>query len=365
MRRNPWHALLPPLMVACLTPIPAAVAAEVELREEIRHLKERVDQLEREKGGVFTLPEGLELGGLVEVEGFAGEDYAGEQSSDITLATVELGLHASVSNWVEGRLVFLYEEGETDFGVDAGTVTLGNPDASPLFLTAGKMYLPFGNFTTGLISDPLTLELAETNESALLVGFEKDGAYGSVYAFNGDTGDGGGDTVEHFGARAGYATGRLDVGLGYLSSLGDSEALQDGLATTDLQEYVGGANAYAVYESNGFTGVAEYVSATGAFETNELAFGGRGAEPSAYNLEAGYEVAVLGRPAEVAVAYQGSGEALALGLPETRYLAGVSVSLNHRAALSFEWAHDEDYPIGEGGTGEEADTFTVQLAVEF
>ena len=341
-----------------------AVADEVQLRKEIRHLKERVDELEQERT-LPALPAGLEFGGLVEVEGFVGEDYTGEEASDLALATVELGLHAIVSDWVEGKLLFLYEEDETDFGVDEGTVTLGNPAAGPFSVTAGRMYLPFGNFTTGLVSDPLTLELAETNETAVQVGFGRGGAYGSVYAFNGDTNDGGGDTVEHLGGQLGYAAGGFDVGLGYLSSLGDTEVLQDGLATTDLQDYVGGANAYAVYTSNGLTAVAEYVGATEAFAPDELAFGGSGAEPSAYNLEAGYKVTAFGRPAEVAVAYQGTDEALALGLPETRILAGVSVGLNHRAALSFEWARDEDYAPGDGGTGEAADTLTAQLAVEF
>ena len=34
-------------------------------------------------------------------------------------------------------------------------------------------------------------------------------------------------------------------------------------------------------------------------------------------------------------------------------------------ALSFEWAHDTDYDVADGGTGENADTLTAQLAVEF
>ena len=342
-----------------------AVADEVELRKEIRHLKERVDQLEGERE-MPALPEGLEFGGLVEVEGVSAEDYAGDETSDIVLATVELGLHAVVSDWVEAKLLFLYEEDETDFGVDEGTITLGNPEASPFSLTAGKMYVPFGNFTTGLVSDPLTLELAETRESVLQVGFENGGAYGSVYAFNGDTNDDGDDTIEHIGGNVGFNVGGLDAGIGYVSSIGDSDALQDTLNNANtLQDYVGGVNAYGVYSSNGVTAVAEYVAATEAFDAGELAFNGQGAEPTAFNLEAGYQVTVFGQPAEVAVAYQGTEEALALGLPDTRILAGVSVGLNHRAALSFEWAHDEDYDTDDGGTGEEADTFTAQLAVEF
>lgn len=352
---------------AALTVASAPLAAdEVELRKEIRHLKERVDTLEAEQAdGYPSLPEGLEFGGLVEIEAASAEDYTGDRSSDVVLATVELGAHAIVSDWVEAQLLFLYEEDDTPFGVDEGLITVGNPEVSPFYAAGGKMYVPFGNFTTGLVSDPLTLEMAETRESALQVGFEQGAAYGSVYAFNGDTDDGGDDTIEHVGGNLGFARGGLDVGVGYTSSLGDSELLQDELGTTALRDYVGGVNGYGIYASNGLTAVAEYVAATDAFAAGELAFNGAGAEPSAFNLEAGYEVTVAGRAAELAVAYQGTEEALGLGLPESRILAGVSVGLNHRAALSFEWAHDEDYGTGDGGTGEAADTFTVQLAAEF
>lgn len=352
------------VMLATAAP---AMAEDVELRNEIRHLKERVDELEQKKEPVAGLPEGVGIGGLVEVEAFSAEGFDGSDESDITLATVELGIGAVVSPWVQTHVLFLSEgdDEETPFGVDEGTITLGNPDVSAFYATAGKVYVPFGNFTTGLISDPLTLELAETNESALQVGFENGGAYGSVYAFNGDTSDDGDDTIEHFGGNVGFSAGGLDAGVGYLSSLGDSELVQEGLATTDLQDYVGGVNAYGIFETGGFTAVAEYVTATDTFAPGELAFNGQGAEPAAFNLEAGYGITAFAMPAEVAVAYQGTDEALDLGLPEKRLLAGLSVSLNHRAALSFEWAHDEDYAADDGGTGEEADTFTAQLAVEF
>jgi len=36
-------------------------------------------------------------------------------------------------------------------------------------LTAGQLYVPFGAFETGLISDPLTLEIGETRESTVLL----------------------------------------------------------------------------------------------------------------------------------------------------------------------------------------------------
>jgi len=90
-----------------------------------------------------------------------------------------------------------------------------------------------------------------------------------------------------------------------------------------------------------------------------------GAKPKAWDLEAGYSFELMGRIAIVAIAYQGTEPALALDLPQRRFLLGFSIDILDGAALGLEWARDEDYPVSDGGTGEKADTVTAQLAVEF
>ncbi len=111
-----------------------------------------------------TLTDRVELSALVEVEVNATDDDIadpGEDTSDITLATVEIGLDAQLSKWSSGHILLLYGEGEEDdhIIVDEGTITLGNLDEFPVYLTAGKMYVPFGSFESNMISDPLTSTL--------------------------------------------------------------------------------------------------------------------------------------------------------------------------------------------------------------
>lgn len=124
-------------------------------------------------GTALSESDAYHLGGVVEVEaGFVNEDdSAMGDSSDIALATVEIGLDAKLNKNVEAQIVLLYEDGE-DFTVDEGTITLTGPYGE--FITAGKMYVPFGMFNSHFISDPLTLELGETNESAILIGYGND-----------------------------------------------------------------------------------------------------------------------------------------------------------------------------------------------
>src|SRR5210317_89231 len=149
--------------------------------------------------------ERVTLSGVVEVEAFSAEDFNGADTSDITLATVGLGLDAEITEWVNAHILLLYEEDDTEpMDLDEGTITLGNLEKFPLYLNAGKMYVPFGSFESNMISDPLTLELGETRESAAQVGFEASGFYGSFYAFNSDIDDetSDDDEIKSFGANA-------------------------------------------------------------------------------------------------------------------------------------------------------------------
>lgn len=79
----------------------------------------------------------------------------------------------------------------------------------------------------------------------------------------------------------------------------------------------------------------------------------------------GYSFPVMGRDSLVALAYQGSDEALALELPKERWLVGWSVEILDNTSLAFEWSHDIDYDRSEGGSGDSTDTLLAKLAVAF
>jgi len=315
---------------------------------------------------------GVTLSGLVEVDASYAEDYEDNNTSDIVVATVELALDAKVHEWASAHVLFLYEEDDTeDVTVDEAILTLGNLDKSPFFLDVGKMYVPFGGYASHFISDPLTLEVGEAQETALLVGAESAGVYGSVYTFNGDTKEADDDDeINSFGVSLGYAmetdTMAFDVMASYLNNMADSGGITDAVSDPEgLNDTVAGAGIQLVAGFGGFAAIAEYVGALDQFETADLAFNGEGAEPKAWNVELGYTFPVGMREVTVAVGYQGTDEAIALDLPETRILAGVSVGLFDNTSLSLELAQSQDYDEEDGGTGEEANSAILQLAIEF
>ena len=329
-----------------------------------------------EKGGQ-AINEFVSLSGLVEGEFAIGDDFEGNNFNEFNLATVELGLDVEVNEWARGSILALYEGGEEDEGIiiDEGFVELGNYEQFPLGLTMGKLYVPFGNYETNMIQDPLTLEVGEINDFGVNIGFEAAGVYGALFAYNGMKTDGGSEVVKGYGAQLGYAFANdsisVDAGFSYVNNIGDSggigDFLSDELGKDTVQDQVGGLGAHAIATFEGARIVLEYVSALDTFNDQNATdpTDVYRAEPSAWNVEFAYSLLLGDMPSNFAIGMQGTDEAVELGLPETRFLAIASFEIFPATALSFEYFYDTDYSIADGGTDESANTFTTQLAYAF
>ena len=338
-------------------------------------LGERITQLEEKiESGGGALPGWLDrisMSGVIEVEaGFESLDFddpaaEDEDSSDFSLATVELGIEGEISEHVSGSLLLLYEDGE-DIVFDEAFITLSGGENMPIYLKAGELYVPFGSFESNMISDPLTLEIGETRETALEVGYEAAGFYCAAYLFNGDVDEAGEDNdVDNFGLNAGYALETdamsLDVGIGYINNLFDSDGMGDIVdgSGADLDEYVGGIALHCVFNFGPLTVIGEYVGAIDEPGWN-YANGttGEADKPSAWNAEVGYTFEMVGKETVVGLACQGT-DNLEDELPETRVVGAVAVGILENTTLAFEYLHDE-YE-----SDDEADVITAQLAIEF
>lgn len=318
----------------------------------------------------------IDITGLVEVEAVSAEDYSGINTNDITLATAWLAIDTEVNERVSTHVAFLYEEDATDLGLDEGTLTLGL--SKSMSLTAGKMYVPFGRFDTLMVSDPQTLAIAETVESVLMLSGERNGLYGSAYLFNGDSDEAsevakGENTGISGGVNLGYTKEDVyDLGISYISNIADSDALQeldDGNAAKPVHTHgvvkssVPGMSAYIYFDLGRFTLLGEHVSAIETFSNGDLDGTVNNKEqPSAKNLEVGVG---LTPNLTFAVAYQSTREAQFIGLPEMVLSSTLAYEVAEGATIAAELANMKDYGVSDGGTGENASSVTVQLAVEF
>ena len=363
------------LMFGCVTCFPAYAeeAADDELLQRIQKLEESQN--------LFILSGGwldrITISGIIEAEaGYTDTDFnnPAEEDTDesnVDLATMELGIDAEITDHVNGHVLFLWEEGDGAVGLDEGFITIHGGDGFPVYLSAGKMYVPFGNFESTMISDPLTLELAETRESAVQVGFESEGFYGSAYVFNGDIDEAGEDShIDNFGANAGFILENdnfcINAGVSYINNMLDSDGLgewaEETMDTdgTELKDYVDGFGAHVIVNTGPVTFIGEYITMIDKpeFISDVPGIGFKGEKISAYNAEVAFTFDMAGKKTTVGVGYQGTDDAGDF-LPETRIIGSIGVGIFDSTTLALEYAHDEFE------NDDEVDIVTAQLAIEF
>ena len=367
-------------LTACTLIVAAPLAAlAATLEERVEALERQNAELyhtlqEKEQAGLMTrITEKISLSGLVEVE--AGYESLGlkdgndERSGDLVVSTAQLGFEAEVNDNVGATLILLFEEDETEpIEVDEATVDYGRGPWQGRF---GRQYVPFGAYPSHMISDPLTLELGETRETAALVGYEGEGWTVSAFVFNGDAekvngaGEPEEDHVKDWGVSAVVTPVEgLEVGASFVSDLADTDA--DLLGGAGYAKRVGGWSAYAVAGWGAFQVSGEVLGAVRAFDAADLDedADGSGDRPLAWNVEGAWEVR---QSVEVAARVEGSRELG--GQPRVQYGVCVSWGVMEGVSVSAEYLHGEfDEDFGRDGDGNALDTrdlVTAQLAVEF
>lgn len=309
------------------------------------------------------------VSGVLEAEFVVAEDYDKNKVTDITAATAEIGIDAAVSDQVDAHVLMLFEEDESEAAlIDEASITLNVNDN--FSLTAGKVFVPFGVFVSNMVSDPLTLELGEANESVIQLDFSQENTFASVYLFNGDSTrvtdtD---DNEISYGLNIGFNHNDMfNANLGYISNLADTDALQEleggvigipGLVNDD----VAGMSLSAEIIISYLKIIAEHVQALDDFVAGD--FDGllsSDISPAASHLE----FAIKNYEVIYAVAYQQTEDAQLLELPEEVISAAVTFPVIDGAYLAIEYAQATDYDVADGGSGEDATQFTVQLSAEF
>jgi len=303
--------------------------------EELRELREKVKEMEEKEEGILAeILKRVKLHGLLEVEAsYRATDFRGHpidkslsgtedtRDSDIVLATAALGIDIDFHKYAKGHVLFLWEEDETEpVDLDEGTLALGGTENFPFFLVAGKFYIPFGMFNSHFITDPLTLELGETRETSVMVGFANDMFELKAGAFNGDVSQSRThDTINSFYGCAAVTIPpkwlggvELSGGVSCTNNIADSDNVQDLINPAlngRVDDLVPGLGAWLSVSYGMFTLELEYVGALADFEAGELIFDGshvgKRSAPKAWNVE--LAVSPMER-LELAARYGGSDE---------------------------------------------------------
>lgn len=351
----------------------------------------------------------LAISGKVEPVLSAGRTYYNQMLGDIDLGSDELDLAAILNENVEAFMAISYNSSPPAVGgqrvansslnLNMGFVNIGNLEKTPFYLTAGQIYVPFGRYSSSMISPTLPMILARTKARPLIIGYKAQGKTGpviSLYTFKADTTLGGSGVG---GLNAAYIfevpKGSGEVGAGVISSLNNATGMQytssapgttfGGFASlTNGSEEVEKTPAVDVHGNVSFSRyslTAEWVSALEPFRSQDLSYEGEGALPQAAQLEAGVTFRSFDKPASLSAAFQWTNQALALNLPKNRISAVYNISIWKDTLESLEYRHDIDYKVNQYanganapdfppnmntvGTGHSADTVIAQIGVFF
>lgn len=349
----------------------------------------------------------ISISGKTEPAGEFNRSFSGINTTDLTLGSSELNVAAAVNQNVEAYIAVAYDASPPATGprinnssvnLNMGFVNIGNLDKSPVYFTAGQLYVPFGRFSSAMISAPLTMLVARTKTRPFILGYKSQtdqGPFAALFGYHSDT-TLGGPVVG--GANLGYIfkhnNDNGEIGISFISSIDDAAGLQrtgsvprttfGGFGSffngSELVRKTPAMDVHAMLGYERFSFTAEWAGAIQDFRTQDLSFNGQAARPQAIQTEVGMTFRQFNRPASIGVGYQWSKDALALNLPKQRILGVYNISIWKDTVESIEYRHDIDYastqfangaaPVGmvnmnTVGSGKSSDTVSVQIGVYF
>ena len=327
---------------------------------------------------------------------------------DLSLANSELDVAAILNSNVEAYMALAYDSSPPDIGgprvsnssvdLNMGFVNIGNLDKSPFYFTGGQLFVPFGRYSSAMVSAPLTMMFSRTKSRPFILGYksQKDtGLFAAIYGYKSDTILG---SEASGGLNLGYTFSNskfsAELGASVISEINDAGGMQStgappgttfggfGSSTngTENVKKVPAVGVHGTLNVDRYNFTAEWVGTTTAFRPEDLSFNGLGAKPQGLQLEAGVTFNAFRKPASVALGYQWAKDTLALNIPHQSLLGVFNISIWRDTVESLEYRHDMNYAqydfangaapagltnqntISSGGT---SDTLMAQIGVFF
>jgi hypothetical protein len=315
----------------------------------------------------------LDIATALEFELHRFRDFNKRWFTSFQDATVEIHFTFDINDWATALISLESDFDNSDrMSLKEGYFTLGGTEEYPYFLKSGRQFVPFGLGDGAIlgdtltITDPLTIEIFETRETAAMVGKVWDDYRIGAYVFNRAT------PIQHnhhtqFGLTIdkGKETDDFtyDFGIDFLSMIFDTNGLTDAFPGALNVEFAPGVAVHARYFKNHFSFIAEAEIAlekttfTQAGEELNLA-------PKAWMIELGYVTEIYSIKSFAAVDYSQSYEVHG-AFAKDRILGVIGAWLFENTLFSFEVGHENDYGVAQGGTGNSGATYVLQVAVEF
>lgn len=318
----------------------------------------------------------IELSGKLEGYALGNWPYSGSRTGDINLKSAEIDVATYINPWITGFFAIKYDNAppqlfsqraaNSRLFLNKGFITLGNMQETPFYATLGQLYVPFGLYSSRMLTSTLPYVLGATRSRAFVVGYNPvadSHLYGAAYIFHGDILSPG--RVQG-GANLGYRYRKdhvfAELGASVISNIAESDGFQAtgssvfpgfgaSPATQRLVSRVPGVGTHLKLSYGNHSLKSEYVAAVTRFNAADLTFNGRGARPWAVNVEYNYGFELKKIPGAISFGYGHSGEAYALTLPRDTLITSLCMSFWKDTLATLEYVHSYNYPVGTTGTG--------------
>lgn len=324
------------------------------------------------------------LTGKLEGQASYMDTYASSRSGNINFGSAELDTYVQSNSWVSGYMALNYTSDEnrddSRLFMNRAFITIGNLSKFPFYTSIGQVYVPFGRYSSLMVTAPVTQVLGRTRARTLTVGYQQtdnnNGLHAEVYGFQGLTNNNLSHSNQNWGIDIGYEFNNRchlsgEIGTGYISNLANSQGIQATVflnTENHLRHRVPALNVYSILAINPVVFLAEYVGAIRSFDANDISFINQRRRPTAFHTEASYTFKTGSKPSSIGVSYGCTSQALALGLPQDCYSIFYNINIWRDTNLALEYRHDVNcavvntVPIGYSPT---PDVVPANLVTDF
>jgi hypothetical protein len=323
----------------------------------------------------------IELSGGIEGQA-SWEKTPTTHSSDLDLTRFELDVLAEFNPWVSAIGSLSYDKAagiavdrtkNSNISLKRAFVTLGQLKRTPWYASFGQMYMPFGRYSSLMLSSALTTQLGRITGRGAVLGYygldaQDNGWLSTLFLMQGKTRplnasseiDQGGANISfshHFNGKQ-----HIQLGAGVVRNLADADHILETLDAVDdkdqLTRRVPGMDAYAIIGYAPWRLSVEYVKALKSLEADSIVYGRYGAMQVALD----YALGVRNIPSNLYLVYGHSSSASNLDVPKSNWAVGLYMHLWKNTLQALEYRYNRLYA---GQTSVNEHSVLLQLGAYF